>query len=132
MPFMTCGTPSRLGIQHTNTYDPGSSVSVATPVSPRVTTLGPSARGTCRLHAAIMARPARTSRRMVMHTLPSGSGACQQDDPGHPPELLPLGLGIQLGDDIPNAREGHRPLQTERFLPHRAEFPFLPALRLEE
>ena len=43
MPFMTCGTPSRLGIQHTNTYDPGSSVSVATPVSPRVTALGPPA-----------------------------------------------------------------------------------------
>src|SRR5437762_11700117 len=64
-----------------------------------VTTLGPSARGTCRLHAAIMARPARTSRRMVMHTLPSGSGACQQDDPGHPPELLPLGLGIQRSEE---------------------------------
>src|SRR5207244_365971 len=43
MPFITCGTPSRLGIQHTNTYDPGSSVWVATPVSPRVTALGPPA-----------------------------------------------------------------------------------------
>src|SRR3989442_15469067 len=41
MPFITCGTPSRLGIQHTSTYDPGSSIWVATPVSPRVTALGP-------------------------------------------------------------------------------------------
>src|SRR5204863_10129853 len=41
MPFITCGTPSRLGIQHTNTYDPGSSIWVATAVSPRVTALGP-------------------------------------------------------------------------------------------
>src|SRR2546427_634910 len=97
-----------------------------------VTTLGPSARGTCRLHAAVMARPASASRRMVIHTLLLGSRACQQDDPGHPPELVPLGLGIQLGDDIPNARERHRPFETERLLPHRAEFSFLPALRLEE
>src|SRR5881296_3501309 len=44
MPFITCGTPSRLGIQHTNTYDPGSSIWVATPVSPRVTALGPPAK----------------------------------------------------------------------------------------
>src|SRR2546426_3030617 len=41
MPFITCGTPSRLGIQHTSTYDPGSRIWVATPVSPRVTALGP-------------------------------------------------------------------------------------------
>src|SRR5256886_202028 len=41
MPFITCGTPSRLGIQHTRTYDPGSSIWVATPVSPSVTALGP-------------------------------------------------------------------------------------------
>src|SRR5881409_4046034 len=41
MPFITCGTPSRLGIQHTNTYDPGSSIWVALAVSPRVTALGP-------------------------------------------------------------------------------------------
>ena len=41
MPFMTWGTPSRLGIQHTNTYDPGSSIWVALAVSPRVTALGP-------------------------------------------------------------------------------------------
>jgi len=43
MPFMTCGTPSRLGIQHTNTYDPGSSSWVAVAVSPTVTALGPPA-----------------------------------------------------------------------------------------
>src|SRR2546427_9997159 len=41
MPFITCGTPSRLGIQHTNTYDPGSSIWVAMAVSSRVTALGP-------------------------------------------------------------------------------------------
>src|SRR2546428_6037858 len=41
MPFITCGTRSGPGIQHTSTYDPGSSIWVATPVSPRVTALGP-------------------------------------------------------------------------------------------
>src|SRR5213596_276558 len=41
MPFITCGTPSGLGIQHTSTYDPGSSIWVAMAVSPRVTALGP-------------------------------------------------------------------------------------------
>src|SRR5438093_13534159 len=41
MPFITCGTPSGLGIQHTTTYDPGPSIWVAVAVSPTVTVLGP-------------------------------------------------------------------------------------------
>ena len=41
IPFITCGVPSRLGIQHTSTYDPGSTTCVAVAVSPTVTALGP-------------------------------------------------------------------------------------------
>src|SRR5438093_13374034 len=59
------------------------------------------------------------------------SGAFQEDDPGHPAELLPLRLGVQLSAEIPNARDRHRSLETERFVPHRAELRFAPPQWLE-
>ena len=43
IPFMMCGVPSMVGIQQTNTYEPGSSSWVALAVSPGVTALGPPA-----------------------------------------------------------------------------------------
>ena len=43
IPFITCGVPSALGIQHTNRYEPGSRICVAVAVSPGVTALGPPA-----------------------------------------------------------------------------------------
>src|SRR2546430_12202888 len=62
----------------------------------------------------------------------SVSGALEQDVAGRAPELLRLGFGIQPSDQVPQPREPHRPSETERLLPHRAEFHFLPALRPEE
>src|SRR5947209_14739036 len=95
-----------------------------------VTTLGPAPWG-AGLHPTAQARLASASRRMLMEVL-SVSGSPEQDDAGHAPEFLPLGLGIQPSDQVPQPREPHRPPEAERFLPHRAEFRFLPALRLEE
>src|SRR6185437_7269243 len=96
-----------------------------------VTTLGPVARGAGRLQATAQTTLANASRRMLMKVL-SGSTSFEQDDAGHAPELLPLGLGIQPRDQVPKPPQRHRPVEAERFLPHRAEFGFLPALRPEE
>jgi len=44
IPFITCKTPSGLGIQQANRYEPGSSTCTVVAVSPGVTVLGPPAK----------------------------------------------------------------------------------------
>src|SRR5882762_1254684 len=96
-----------------------------------LTTLGAAAWGAGRLQATAQARLANASRRTLMCVL-SVSGSLEQDDPGHAPEFLPLRFGIQPCNQVPQPRERHGPLEAERFLPHRSELRFLPALRLEK